>query len=470
MMAVLFRKELVAFVRDGRFIVLGVLAACLLVVVGVTSSQATARRSTEVSAVERLVREQWDLQGDKHPHRGAHFGLYAFRPPAPLEAFDPGIRPQVGQAVWLEPHRRNLPRLPAAADALPSQRFGGLTPAFLLITLSPLLLIAFGFASFSQEKESGTLRMLQGTGVPPHAIARAKLAALVLAFGVVTLLPLGAAMAPGASDGPDGAATRWAVLMATLLAYVVTLAALVLAVSARSSGSGRSLLVLIGLWVGFAFIVPRAGAWAAQVAYPLPTPERFWEAIQRDYTQGLPGEGTLAERGKRFDAGLLRRYGVARLEDLPVGAAPLRRLERDAYADKVHALHFGELWRQLERQQHVARLASLLSPVAAMRQASMALAGTDLAHQREFEEAAERYRQRINRSIDTWDAENTRGMTSFESRYADDRLWQSAERFRHEAPTAAFALRNASADLALLGLWLAGSLAFLAWSLRRWVP
>lgn len=470
MTGAILRKELRALLRDGRFAVLALLGLGLLATVLVASERSQARRSAERLEVEALVRAQWDHQGDKHPHRGAHFGLYAFRPEAPAMHVDPGIGPHVGQALWLEPHRRNLPRSPEAADALPSARFAAPTPAFVLVVLFPLLLVAFGFDAVSQERESGTLRMLQGGGGRPGALLAGKLAVLVLAAATLALLPLAATLALSPAQLSVDGACRLAALAACLLLYYACMAALVLAVSARCGRGLSALYLLLAGWVLAAFILPGLAALAARAAVPLPGSAAFWAAIQEDYAKGLPGDGDLATRGRRFDAELLRRHGVSRLEDLPVGAAPLRRLERDAYADKVHALHFARLWERFERQEDVVRAFALLDPVLAMRNVAMKLAGTDLSHQRHFEQEAERYRQALNRAIDEWDARSTRGMTSFESRYADNRLWQSVPAFTYRPPPLAFAVSEAGADLLVLAVWTLAAAALLRASARRIAP
>jgi ABC-2 type transport system permease protein len=263
---------------------------------------------------------------------------------------------------------------------------------------------------------------------------------------------------------------RGGLLAASFLVYYGVFAALALAASAWLSTSRLSLFVLLGLWVAFVFVVPRLGAAAAERAVPLPSAERFWGDIQRDYTQGLPGDADLAARGRAFEAELLRRHGAARLEDLPFGAAAVRRMERDAYADRVHALHFDALWSRYASQERWLRAAAALSPAVAMRAISMKLAGTDLAHQRHFEDAAEAYRRQVNTTIDEWDAGHTRGLTSFDDRYADDALWRSVAPFRYAPPGADFAWTAALPDIALLLAWALAAAWLCIASLRRLQP
>ena len=472
MIGAVLRKELKAMVREGRAVALLGIGAVVLAIAVLVSLQRHATVAGEVAQAAAATRQQWDDQGDKHPHRGAHFGLYAFRPASALTAIEPGLGDYFGQALWLEPHRRNLARFEPAQDALPSARFGDLSAGFVFAALLPLLVLAVSFDAVSGERQRGTLRMLHGVGMAPAGLLAGKFLALVAGFAVfsvaLALAPVVASHAEGALD----AAVWWraAGLGAGYLLYTAILAGLGLAVSAWMADGRSALLALAGLWLAFVFVVPGVGAALARHAVPLPSAQAFWAAIQHDYLEGLPGDGNLAARTARHDAALLERYGVTRLADLPVGAAPLRRLQRDAYADRVHALHFDALWQRYAAQENVMRAAALLSPTLAMRNFAMKMAGTDLAHQRHYETAAERYRQTVNTAIDTWDAGHTRGLTSFDDKYAGASLWRAIPPFAYTMPPAGFALRAAWPEIACLLWWCAVALAGLYGCLRRMRP
>ncbi len=471
MIAIALRKELRSMARDGRTVALTLAVAALLAGVLLASLQRHAAQMRETAAVAAATRQQWDAQGDKHPHRGAHFGHYVFRPDSVLAALDPGLTPYLGRALWLEPHRRNTTRFEPAADALPGERFGRLDVAFVLSALLPLLVVALSFDALSRERESGTLRMLHGIGVSPWRLVAAKLLALLLAFGVAAATPLLAA-AWGAADADPNADVLWrgAALAAAYLLHVGIFVVVALTVSARAPSSHAALYLLLAWWLAAVLVVPRAAAAIADHLEPLPSAGSFWSAIQRDYQQGLPGDGDLAERGRRFDAELMRRHGVARVEDLPAGAAALRRLERDRYADRVHQLHFDALWDRYARHERILRVAALLSPTLALRNLSMKLAGTDLSHQRRFEDHAERYRQQVNTAIDRWDAAHTRGFRSFEDRYAGEALWRAIPPFSYRPPGVGFALREARPEVVALLGWTLASLILLGASTRRLAP
>lgn len=467
MMASIAAKEIRALLRDGRLWGLGTLLALLLLAVLASAAHQRQGAEQERRDVETAARQQWDHQGDRNPHRAAHFGLYAFKPRSALSSVDPGIDAQAGQALWLEPHKRNMPMFAPAADAAPSLGLGDFTPAFVLLALVPLLIAVLGHGSVTQERELGTLRMLQACGLRGSALLLGKW--LGLSAGLMLVLAP-ALLAGGWLLGAEQDARQAGLLLLALLVYYALWAAVTVLVSALCRMSRAALLVLLALWLGAVFIVPRLAASAVAQSAPLPTGEQFWSRIERDIQQGLPGDGSAAQRMQAFDARLLAQHGVARLEDLPFGANARRRLFRDAYATRVHALHFDQLWHAQLAQQRRLRWASAITPYPAMRAISSSLAGTDLVHRQYFEEAAEQYRQQYTILMDEWDMNATRGVTSFESRYGGNAQWQSMPPWRYAAPGAAFALRSSRADWALLSGWLVLALGAMCWSARRLKP
>lgn len=470
MMRALVLKEGLALRRDLRLVLLCVVFAVLLAAVFVQSRAALQDAADRKAHAEAEARRQWDHQGDRHPHRGAHFGIYVFAPSSALAAFDPGVTRWLGEALWLEPHRRNTMRFSDAESDAVSLRLGELSAASLLATMLPLLVFALCFNAISQERESGTLRMAFGAGLRARQLVASKLLAQVCVPVAAAVLAVGAVFLMSAGAPQPGLALRCLGLLAVLLAYALILTAIGLAVSAAARSSQQALGALILLWIVFTLVAPRGAAALADARVALPSAEQFWSGIKHDIEHGLPGDGNAAERGARYDAQLLREHGVTRLEDVPAGAYALRRLQRDAYADRVHALHFGRLWTRYQEQEAILRGASLLSPTIALRLALSKFAGTDLAHRRHFEEAAEAYRQYVNTAIDRWDAANSRGLRSFEEKYASNALWQSVRPFSYRPPAAGFAFEAARGEGALLAGWVLAALLLLAACTRRIRP
>lgn len=467
MIGAIVRKETRALLRDGRLWVLGAALLLLFAAMLVTAQQRHRQAAQERVEVETASRAQWDHQGDKNPHRGAHFGLYAFKPASALAGVDPGIDAQAGQALWLEPHRRNMALFTPAADAAPALGLGDLTPAFVLLALVPLLIAVLGHGTVSQERELGTLRMLHACGLRARPMVIGKWLGLCAGVSLVLApaLLLGAWLVVDRRGLPEAVA-----LAVALVAYYAVWAALTVLVSIHARTSRSALLLVVALWVAAVFVVPRLGAALVERALPLPTGAAFWSAITHDIEEGLPGDGNATQRMKDFDARLLAGHGVTRLDDLPFGANASRRLFRDAYATKIYALHFDAFWAAQAKQQALLRGLTWPSPFAPMRAIGSALAGTDLAHRGHFEDAAEHYRQRFATLLDEWDLRATSGVTSFESKYAGNAVWQAMPAWSYETPGLGFKLRSAWPDVVALALWLAAAIAALLMSARRLTP
>lgn len=470
MIGTIIHKEFITTLRDGRLLLLGM--ALLLTFLGffLASAQELQSIRQEKQQVGLTAKQQWDNQSVKNPHSAAHYGIYAFKPESPVAALDPGLRPFLGQALWLEPHKRNLTRFSPSADQVLGNRFGQTSANFVLYALLPLLIIALTFNAITQERERGTLRMLHSLGVAPRALVFGKLIGLLAAFMLVltpalilALLILGRYFTLSVDD-----LLRLALLLLFLLIYYSIFAAIALSVSSYFNSSRFSLFCLLGFWLGSVFIAPRLGATAAETFAPNPSASQFWQAIKHDIEQGLPGDGAHEQRAQAFEAKILAQYGVSRKEDLPVGFVSLNRQFNDAYSSKVHALHFNDLRNNFRWQQQLTHLASCLGPSIALRALSMSLAGMDLAHQRHFEDAAEQYRHYFINLTEDWDRERSHGTELSAKGHSED--WQSVKPFIYQAPDIRFALRSTTLDLLILSSWLLVSLLVLAQAAKRLTP
>ena len=95
------------------------------------------------------ARRDWLGNPDKHPHRMAHYGHFAFRPRSPLSLFDTGMDRFLGNAIFLEAHRQNTVNFSEAGFSTGLMRFGELSVAMLLQVLLPLLIFFLGAGIFS---------------------------------------------------------------------------------------------------------------------------------------------------------------------------------------------------------------------------------------------------------------------------------------------------------------------------------
>lgn len=455
--AAIARKELREVMRDGRFWMIAVIVAGLLVTALAFGLRQARAVHAEREAAHHSAEEHWEAQDDKNPHVAAHYGTYVFKPSGALPFIDPGIEPYVGVSVKLEAHRRNDMEAARAQDTTGLARFGGLSVASVLQLLVPLLIIGLGFSTWTAERERGTLRQIASLGVAPRVLVAGKMLGLAAALGALLIpaLLLGVvAVAAWRAEASPTSGARLAAMVTGYVAYFAVFLGLTLAASARAQSSRGALVALLGFWVGAALIAPRAASDAAALFAPAPSHASIADAVRDGLTNGLPGRPPREERVGQIAEALLEEQGFAGAETL-MDEALLGGVELQAeaiYENEVIDHHFARLADAVERQELWAQSAALLSPVVAIRSLSMAFAGTDYAHHRHFSDSAEAHRRALVAMLNREFAE--KGGTDAWSYKAGRELWERAPEFRHVEPGVGWIVRRQRVSLVALSLWL----------------
>lgn len=453
--------------RD-RVAVLGAMLLLILTVIAAVTSYERQRAVTaQRQGYQADVDKQFDAQPDRHPHRMVHYGQFVFRPPSPLAGFDSGIDAYTGTMIFLEGHRQNTANFGDARQSSSLLRFGQLTPAYVLLTLAPLLLVFLGFGLVARERASGTLRILITQGVTGGQIVAGKTLALLGAAAVV-LLPAAIALVVLAAG--NGAAMLSA--GALILAYGAWLAVWAMGtvwVSTVCTRPRDALLALLAVWVTAVILVPRIGAAWADARAPLLTRFETDIAIARDLAAIGDSHRPDDPHFSRFKADVLQRYGVARLEDLPVNYRGLVAMEGErltsALFDRYAAASFE---RQAEQSAMIDRLA-WIAPTLAVRRVSMTLAQTDLPSYRRFVDQAEAYRYRLVQSLNQLQAEKVDYVNERKSvmpTRIEQSHWEASPDFVFEDEEGGALWRRAVSPARVLALWLLAALAGLTLAAR----
>ena len=449
----LARKDSTELVRDKRLV-----AAILLVVaLALAAVAATWVRAADYerdrTAAAALERESWLSQGPRDPHSAAHFSQWAFRPITAPALLDPGTLPHVGSAVWMEAHSRNPAAFRAIEDRTGALDLGEFSAAWVLQTIVPLLLLVLAAGAVSRERERGTLRLMLASGLPPRALVRAKARSLLRTAALITvpllgLAALAVALAPEPPTAQDIARTLlWCGVHALLLIVAICIGVVV---SARSRTTAAALLALIALWLIAVPLAPRAAASLAEALHPTPSGSAFQAAVQADMRDGVDGSGSAEVREAALEARLLRQYGVARTEDLPISFRGASLDDGERFSAMVYERRFAELDAIHERQRGVMRAASLLTPLIAVQNLSTSLAGTDNAHARDFAAQVENERRSVVNRLNADLTVNGAGRAAYR---ADERLWRAIEPFRPEATPLSRALAAVWPDMLILAAW-----------------
>jgi ABC-2 type transport system permease protein len=407
---------------------------------------------SERARYQATADQQWDAQPDRHPHRVVHYGHYVFRPLSPLAFFDFGVDPFTGHTLYLEGHRQNSANFSDASQSSVLLRFGLLTPAFVLQTLVPLLVIFVAFGSVARERERGQLRMILAQGVSGMRLLAGKL----LSHAALTALiasPALAALAAVAVLGESSALQSVLMILGYVL-YLLMWVTLAVLVSAFVSRARHALMVLVSVWIGTVILLPRILPDIASASVLLPTRIETEVAIHKDLAAIGDSHDPADPHFAEFRAKTLAQYGVSRVEDLPVNYAGLLMAEGERLTSELFDRYMQDNFKRQDAQGRFVNAFSLLSPVLALRQMSMALAGTDRGSHQQFLIEAEKYRFALIQALNRLHAEQVRYKNDREQRISH-RHWQDLPRFAYQSPD----LEQVVTDhvipaLAVLGLWL----------------
>lgn len=389
-------KELVTVYRSKVILLTAciILLLLLLAAWGGFSHYQTTRHIRE--AAQREKREQWLHQDPKHPHIAAHFGTFAYKPKTWYSMFDAGLDNYAGSYAYLEPHRQNDFVFKPAEGYGATIRFGQLSVAMVLQLLVPLLIIFMGFASITQERDNGTLKLLLASGISLYQVAAGKVLGLFLAL-LLLLLPVllltGSLFAWQAPETGSDGEIRALLLLAVYSGYFLFFTLLTVLVSALSKTAGNALLTLLSIWIIGCIIIPKAAANIGSDRYPLPSQYTFREAIQKDIAQGIDGHNTKDERARQLEVQVLKQYQVSKVTELPFNFEGYVMQAGEEYSSKVYDKYFHQLQQTLIDQDRLPRTAGLIDPFLSLQSISMGLSATDIYTHIDFQQKTEAYRR-----------------------------------------------------------------------------
>jgi ABC-2 type transport system permease protein len=213
----------------------------------------------------------------------------------------------------------------------------------------------------------------------------------------------------------------------------------------------EALLAGLSLWVLLCVALPRIAADQLQRNQPLPTRVATDIGVQKALAAIGDSHDPDDPYFSAFREQVLQRYGVQRIEDLPVNYGGLVMLEGERLTSELFQQQMQAL--QAIEQSQSESLAALgwLSPLLALRPASMQLSGTDAGTHRAFLAQAERHRFAFVQALNTLHAE--------EIQQADDRAqklsrdtWATLPRFEFVPPALSLDA-NLLRALGVLLLW-----------------
>ncbi len=457
-MTELFRLEWRLWRRSRGMASLLVLTGVLLVAAAWWSAATDRRQRAAWHEATAQARADWLGQGAANPHGMAHFGDFVFRPSGPLARIDSGVQASLGQVLRVEGHKQGSPLHRPASSAGSIGRFGRFDPAFVLQVLIPLVLLLVGATATAADRRSGRLRLLLVQGGTGRQVATARILALWSLGAVALALVVGASFL----GDPGGVATvdplRLAGLIAAYVAFYGVVATSIVLVSFAAREASRALSVLLAAWVIGTAVLPRVTATLVDEALPLPTRDAFQTAMKEARSRGMDGHNSKDARIEKLEQEVLAKHGVASVDELPINFDGITMQIDEEVGNAVWDEHYGRLHDLFVEQRRLAQFAAFVNPFQAIEGVSMSFAGTDLAHDLEFQAQVERYRRELVQSLNHEHAYGG-SKTGDWSWKADAEFYAGLEAFDYESPAIEIAWRVRVLEIGALVGW--GVFAFL---------
>lgn len=462
--------ELTMLLRSGRVFWTALAFAAIVL----CSSAFTAYRNHALDehklTISAAERDRWLGQSEKDAHDAAHHSVYAFKLSRPLHALDPGIQPYLGQTVWLEPHTRNDMIFRPLQEAEPFQRMGQANAAKFITQFGPLLVFLVAFAATAADREKGAMRIALGAARRPGVYVWGKWAATFI-FSAVTLLVPALIVGGGATllniTGDD--LLRLVGWTAALSAYLAVLAAIAVAVCLNSPSARLGFVVLLGVWVSFAFVAPPVASTTAERITQLPS----YEVMRLQIDREAPNHWTSELEAEQMKV-ILRKYGVSDPKDLPVDLRGVLIDYNERHGQEVFEKYQGGYYRRVIEQDRTFSAQSWMSPAVAAYALSSSVAGSDFAHHYHFMDTAEKYRRalvnQMNHVLMTQSPAIGTGKYVMNAFTVGREIFDDIPDFSYQSPSFDFVLRSSVGALVGLLGWMVVGYLLIGFTARRVRP
>jgi ABC-type transport system involved in multi-copper enzyme maturation permease subunit len=317
--------------------------------------------------------------------------MNVFIPPQPLSSLVSGVANDIGRTVTVE-GRGEL----AAHDSRYGNEpmlavFRQFDLEFLFTVVLSLFAILFAFDAISGEKERGTLRLTFASSVPRRTFIAGKLIGAYLTLIVSLLVPLAVGAALLTVLGVPMTADDWgrlALIIGSGFLYLGVFLSLSLMVSAMTTRSTTSFLVLLVVWIVAVLIVPRAAVLFAGRAVDVPSVDAI-AAKKAKFSSGLWAEDRSAmasfHPSKTGDMQLI----MQEFQQMMQNQADKREEQMREFSSRLNE----ERRNRQDVQEAVAFGIARVSPAACFTLAAMRLAGTSFEMKQHFLAATERYQK-----------------------------------------------------------------------------
>jgi ABC-type transport system involved in multi-copper enzyme maturation permease subunit len=385
MLKTIIKREILEYLKSAKFLI------------GLGITLALAAGSTVINVQDYKGRLQ-DYQAAVQEMKSDSFYKRLFRPPQVLSTLIQGKDRKLGNSIAV-----TYMDIPSTTSGYMGEGrsqhhrlvsgFAAVDFAFIVRVVLSLMVIFIAYNAVSEEKSSGTLKLILSNRVPRDQLLLGKFLGgwLVImgSFIVAALVSLILILSHSFIAFASSEWTRLLVFIGLSALYLTVFYAICLFVSVLVNRPSISLMILLQAWVFLIIIYPNLGIIAAENLFKLPSQEQL---AQQKVAAFQPYE---AEQRKIQEAfGQAVRTGSDVSKD--VG---LRNVELWAMrADLGHQVD-EEFSRKLTAQTNLARAISSLSPAVLFDQAAERYGRTGMAEYERFMREVYRYwQQHVERS------------------------------------------------------------------------
>lgn len=445
--------------RDRTFQLLAVLLLLLAGYTIISSTKHYQHAHNDHQHLTDTVRHMFVNQKPTSAHMAGHYGHVVFKPATFLQAIDPGVNPFTGTTVRLEAHRQNEAVFSPASGQSSLVRFGEFSFSLLLQVVFPLLILFSCYRSVVNDRLNGTLKLLVCQGISMRRLITGKAVAYI---GVYWMFLLIAAFAYGLffvsnNDSSQTAEVipRIALLLSLYGTYYALLIAAAVYFSARAKQPSGLLVGLLAVWFVCTIIIPKSTANIGAQLSPLPTRFALNEEIRGMKQGGIDGHDSRSDRTKQFTDSVLQAYGVDSVQQLPVKIGGLLMQADEDFNNSVYDQALTGISNTIAAQNRIGSLSGFINPFMAIKNLSMAIAGTDMHHHFNFTRDAENYRRMLISNLNTQDAARVSKFKDAKGKMTRE-YWQQIKDYRYQSPSLAWSLSHCRIEIAALLMWIAG--------------
>ena len=270
MFGTLVGKEIAGMVLSLRFTIATLLCVVLIPIGMYVNQKDYERRLASYQREHQTYRQRYGVPSMPLSLAEAQ----GFRPPSVLSIFASGLNPFVPDKVFTSPSGFFRTVKEPGADSPQSLLFGKADFLFNVMFVVSLAALIFTFDSISGEKEEGTLRLMIANAIPRSQILLSKLVGkyVVLLIPFIMSVLIALLILDASPDVSIVSSQVWpallVILMATLL-FIFGMVSLGVCISAFTTHSMGSIVMLFFVWAMFILGVPRLSPMVAEIIYPV---------------------------------------------------------------------------------------------------------------------------------------------------------------------------------------------------------